>query len=148
MLEQDLNVLLASTFAFALKAQRYHWNVMDIGFYPHHEFYQEIYDETYEAVDLIAENIRALGKFPAGSLAEFSELSQIAEEDEVVVYASDQMEKLVKANDVVIRIIKIAMTAADDEDKEDIEDMLVERLRAHKKHGWMLNSHIMRQQRQ
>jgi len=148
MLENDLNVLLASTFAFALKSQRYHWNVMDMGFYSHHEFYQEIYEETYEAVDLIAENIRALGKFPAGSLAEFSEISQIAEEDEVVVYASDQMENLVKANDVVIRIIKIAMTAADDEDKEDIEDMLVERLRAHKKHGWMLNSHIMRQQRQ
>jgi len=148
MLENDLNVLLASTFAFALKAQRYHWNVMDKGFYSHHEFYQEIYEETYEAVHLIAENIRALGKFPAGSLAEFSEISQIAEEDEVVIYANDQMENLVKANDVVIRIIKIAMTAADDEDKEDIEDMLVERLRAHKKHGWMLNSHIMRQQRQ
>ena len=148
MLEQDLNVLLASTFAFALKAQRYHWNVMDMGFYSHHEFYQEIYEEAYEAVDLIAENIRALGKFPAGSLGEFAELSQIAEEDEVVVYASDQMENLVKANDVVLRIIKIAMTAADDDDAEDIEDMLVERMRAHKKHGWMLNSHIMRQQRQ
>jgi len=121
---------------------------MDVGFYSHHEFYQEIYEEVYEAVDLIAENIRALGKFPAGSLSEFSELSQIAEEDNVVVDATTQIENLVKANDVVIRIIKIAMTAADDDDAEDIEDMLVERLRAHKKHGWMLNSHIMRQQRQ
>jgi len=119
-----------------------------MGFYSHHEFYQEIYEESYEAVDLIAENIRAMGKFPAGSLTEFAELSQVAEEDDVVVDASQQMEELVRANDVVIRIIKIAMTSADDEDKEDIEDMLVERLRAHKKHGWMLNSHIMRQQRQ
>ena len=148
MLEQDLNTLLASTFAFALKSQRYHWNVMGTGFYSHHEFYQEIYEEAYEAVDLIAENIRALGKFPAGSLNEFLELSQIAEEDEVITDPVPQMEELVRANDVVIRIIKIAMTAADDEDKADIEDMLVERLRAHKKHGWMLNSHIMRQQRQ
>src|SRR6056297_132167 len=101
MLEQDLNVLLATTFAFALKSQRYHWNVMGMGFYSHHEFYQEIYEEAYEAVDLIAENIRALGKFPAGSLNEFAELSQVAEEDDVVVDASQQMEELVRANDVV-----------------------------------------------
>jgi len=148
MLEQDLNVLLASTFAFALKSQRYHWNVMGIGFYSHHEFYQEIYEEAYEAVDLIAENIRALGRFPAGSLSEFVELSQVAEEDNTIVDAGEQMQELARANDVVIRIIKIAMTAADDENKDDIEDMLVERLRAHKKHGWMLNSHIMKQQRQ
>jgi starvation-inducible DNA-binding protein len=148
MLEQDLNVLLASTFAFALKSQRYHWHVMGLGFYSHHEFYQEIYEETYESVDLIAENIRALGQFPAGSLGEFAELSQVAEDDDVVIDAGQQMENLVRANDVVIRIIKIAMTAAKDEGSDDIEDMLVERLRAHKKHGWMLNSHIMRQQRQ
>jgi len=148
MLEQDLNVLLASTFAFALKSQRYHWHVMGLGFYSHHEFYQEIYEETYESVDLIAENIRALGQFPAGSLGEFSELSQVAEDDDVVIDAGQQMENLVRANDVVIRIIKIAMTAANDEGNDDIEDMLVERLRAHKKHGWMLNSHIMKQQRQ
>jgi starvation-inducible DNA-binding protein len=148
MLEQDLNVLLASTFAFALKSQRYHWHVMGLGFYSHHEFYQEIYEETYESVDLIAENIRALGQFPAGTLGEFAELSQVAEDDDVVIDAGQQMENLVRANDVVIRIIKIAMTAAKDEGSDDIEDMLVERLRAHKKHGWMLNSHIMKQQRQ
>jgi len=148
MLEQDLNILLASTFAFALKSQRYHWNVMGMGFYSHHEFYQEIYEEAYEAVDLIAENIRALGKFPAAALPEFAEMSQVAEEDDTITDPQSQMENLVRANDVVLRIIKIAMTAADDEDREDIEDMLVERMRAHKKHGWMLNSHIMRQQRQ
>jgi len=148
MLEQDLNVLLATTFAFALKAQRYHWNVMGMGFYSHHEFYQEIYEEAYEHVDIIAEAIRSRGKFPAGSLNEFAELSQIAEEDDVVVDAGQQMEQLARANDVVIRIIKIAMTAAGDEDALDIEDLLVNRLRAHKKHGWMINSHIMKQQRQ
>jgi len=148
MLENDLNVLLASTFAFALKAQRYHWNVMDTGFYSHHEFYQEIYEDVYEHVDIIAEAIRTRGKFPPGSLNEFSELSQIAEEDDVVVGAIDQMENLVRANDVVLRIIKIAITAAKEEGADDIEDLLVNRLRAHKKHGWMLNSHVARQQRQ
>ena len=148
MLEQDLNVLLASTFGMALKAQRYHWNVMGMDFYQLHEFYEEIYDDLYEHVDIIAEAIRSLGKFPAGSFAEYAELSQVAEEDTTITDAAAQLQELVRANDVVLRVIKIAMTAADDEDAEDIEDLLVNRMRQHKKHGWMLNSFLNRQQRQ
>jgi len=148
MLEQDLNVLLASTFGMALKAQRYHWNVMGMDFYQLHEFYEEIYEDLYEHVDIIAEAIRSLGKFPAGSFAEYAELSQVAEEDTTITDAAAQLQELVRANDVVLRVIKIAMTAADDEDAEDIEDLLVNRMRQHKKHGWMLNSFLNRQQRQ
>jgi len=148
MLEQDLNVLLASTFGMALKAQNYHWNVMGVEFYQLHELYEEIYDDLYEHVDIIAESIRSRGKFPAGSLNEFVELSQISEDEDVVFDSFVQMNNLVKANDVMIRIIKIAMTAADDEDAEDIEDLLVNRLRKHKKHGWMLNAILTQQQRQ
>jgi starvation-inducible DNA-binding protein len=120
---------------------------MSSDFSAYHEFYQEIYEEVYEAVDDIAEVIRTLGQFPAGSLNEFSELSQITEQDEVITDAPTQMENLAKDNDVVLRIIKIAMGAAQDAGADDVEDFLVERMRAHKKHGWMINSHIMRQQR-
>jgi len=123
MLEQDLNVLLASTFGMALKTQNYHWNVMGVEFYQLHEFYEEIYDELYEHVDIIAED------------------------EEVVFDSFVQVNNLVKANDVMIRIIKIAMTAAKDEDAEDILDLLVNRLRQHKKHGWMLNAMLTQSQR-
>lgn len=148
MLEQDLNILLASTFGMALKTQRYHWNIMGMNFYQLHEFYEEIYDELYEHVDIIAEAIRSMGKFPTGSLGEYAELSQIAEEDGIVTDAESQLMELIRANDVVLRIIKIAMTAAKDEGAEDILDLLTNRLRQHKKHGWMLNSFLERQQRQ
>lgn len=147
MLEQDLNVLLASTFGMALKAQQYHWNVMGADFYQLHEFYEELYDDLYEHVDIIAEAIRSLGSFPAGSFAEYVELSQVAEDDDVITFSKTQIANLIKANDVLIRVIKIAMTAADDEDSEDVEDLLVNRLRKHKKHGWMLNSFLEQQQR-
>ena len=148
MLEQDLNVLLASTFGMALKAQRYHWNIMGMNFYQLHEFYEEVYDDLYEHVDIIAEAIRSMGNFPAGSLMEYVELSEIAEDDDVVFDSFTQVNNLVRANDVVIRIIKIAATAAKDESAEDILDLLVNRLRQHKKYGWMLNSLLTQQQRQ
>ena len=148
MLEQDLNVLLASTFAMALKAQRYHWNVMGMNFYQLHEFYEDVYDDLYEHVDIIAEAVRSMGAFPAGSFAEYVELSQVAEEDATITNAEAQLSELIRANDVVLRIIKIAMTAAKDDGAEDILDLLVNRMRQHKKHGWMLNSFLEQQQRQ
>jgi len=40
------------------------------------------------------------------------------------------------------------MTAAKDDGAEDILDLLVNRMRQHKKHGWMLNSFLEQQQRQ
>jgi len=148
MLEQDLNVLLASTFGMALKAQRYHWNIMGMNFYQLHEFYEDVYDDLYEHVDIIAEAIRSMGVFPAGSFAEYVELSQVAEEDATITDAEAQLSELIRANDVVLRIIKIAMTAAEDDGAEDILDLLVNRMRQHKKHGWMLNSFLEQQQRQ
>lgn len=148
MLEPDMNVLLASTFGMALKTHRYHWNVMGPDFPQYHDFYEEIYTDLYEHVDPIAEAIRTLGKFPAGSLAEYAELSQVAEDDSPLVNPIEQLKELIRANDVVLRLIKIAITAAKEENAEDILDLLVNRMRAHKKHGWMLNSHLGRQQRQ
>jgi len=148
MLEPDLNVLLASTFGMALKAQRYHWNVMGTDFSQLHDFYEDIYEDLYYHVDVIAEAIRTRGKFPAGSLAEYAELSQVAEEDATLFAPAEQLKELVRANDVVLRLIKIAITAAKEENAEDILDQLVNRMRVHKKHGWMLNAHLGKQQRQ
>jgi DNA-binding ferritin-like protein len=88
-----------------------------------------------------------MGRYPAGSLAEYVELSQIAEEDVTVTDERAQLTELVRANDVVLRIIKIAVTSAKDEGAEDILDLLVNRMRQHKKHGWMLNAMLTQAQR-
>lgn len=121
---------------------------MSMHFYAHHEFYQEIYEDVYDHVDIIAESIRSLGKFPVGTLTEFAELSQISEEEEVVTDCPTQLAMLAKSNDVILRIIKIAMTSAKESGAEDVLDLLVNRQRKHKKHGWMINAHLERHQRQ
>jgi len=140
MLEQDLNVLLASMFGMAVKAQRYHWNVMSSDFHQLHDFYEEIYDDLYEHIDILAEIIRARDDFPIGTLTELAEVSQVAEEEETYTSPMYQLPELERANAVLIRIIKIALTASKDEEEPDVEDFLINRLRAHKKHGWMIRA--------
>ena len=41
MLSDDLKTLLASTYAFAIKAQYFHWNVEGSNFAQYHKFFEE-----------------------------------------------------------------------------------------------------------
>ena len=52
---------LADTYTLMLKTQNYHWNVTGYRFQPLHSMFEEQYENLFEAVDLLAERIRALG---------------------------------------------------------------------------------------
>ena len=54
----QLKIAFASQYAFALKAQNFHWNVEGSDFYQLHQLFDTIYGEVYGAVDDFAENIR------------------------------------------------------------------------------------------
>ena len=52
-----LKKVLADTFVMYYKAHSYHWNVEGSNFPQYHEFLQNIYEEIFAAVDVIAEHI-------------------------------------------------------------------------------------------
>jgi len=80
VLTDQLKILLASQFAYYLKAQYFHWNVEGSDFAQLHEFFSDIYEDAYSAVDPIAEYIRALEEYTPGSLSRFAELSLIPDQ--------------------------------------------------------------------
>src|SRR5512147_1230231 len=74
-----LSRLLADTYALYLKTHNFHWNVEGPMFNTLHLMFMEQYTELWNALDAIAERIRALG-FPApGSYKAFAKLSSIEE---------------------------------------------------------------------
>ena len=54
-LKQLLKISLANSFAFYLKAQFYHWNVVGENFPQYHSFLGDLYEEVYGSGDNIAE---------------------------------------------------------------------------------------------
>ena len=48
MLADSLKTLLATEYAFVIKAQLFHWNVEGPDFAQLHEFFGNIYEEVYE----------------------------------------------------------------------------------------------------
>jgi starvation-inducible DNA-binding protein len=140
-LQEIMKKVLADTFALYLKAHNYHWNVEGSNFPQYHEFFGNLYQELHNAVDPIAEEIRALDAYAPGSFTRFMELTEI--EDEVYVPADVEMaRRLMIDNETVLTTLNVAFKLADTMDKQGLADFLANRIDVHNKHGWMLRSVI------
>jgi starvation-inducible DNA-binding protein len=136
---QQMKVVLASTFAFYLKAHNFHWNVEGPDFAQYHEFLGNLYEEAFGAVDPIAEHIRALNSYAPGSLTRFAQLSVI--DDQINIPNALKMIKELemdnnKLKDELTKAYKLAETA----NEAGLSNFLQDRIDIHAKHGWMLRS--------
>ena len=138
-LVNKMKVVLASSFAFYLKAHNYHWNVEGVNFPQYHEFFGNLYEEVHSAVDKIAEEIRALDAYAPGSLKRFSELSTIMDETSVPS-AVIMCQRLAKDNDSLLIDLELTYNEAERTKQLGLANFLQDRIDAHKKHGWMLRS--------
>ncbi len=136
-----LSRLLADSYMLYLKTHNYHWNVTGELFHPLHEQFEQQYTELAEAVDDIAERIRALGHKSPGSFKEFYELTSI-EEDTEKPKAMEMVRRLAIANEKVIRTAREALEAPKEADDEASIDLITQRLHVHSKAAWMLRSHL------
>ncbi|MGE5196801.1 MAG: Dps family protein, partial [Anaerolineae bacterium] len=75
-----LSRYLADTYAIYLKTQNFHWNLSGKEFYSLHILFEKQYEELAEAIDEIAEKIRALGFYVDATFSSFKQLSSISEE--------------------------------------------------------------------
>lgn len=139
MLVDELKVLLASNFSLYIKASQFHWNVEGPNFPQYHDFLGDFYAEVYAPIDRIAEYIRALNVYAPGSLAQFSQLSIIADQ-EAVLTAAAMMAELASNNLVLLNYLKEMFNTAVEENEQGIANFIAERIDAHEKHAWMLRS--------
>ena len=136
---QGLSRLLADSFRLYLKTHNYHWNVTGPMFQTLHVLCMEQYTEEWNALDLIAERIRALGVAAPGTTAEFGKLSSI-EEGEGVPSADRMIRSLVEGQQAVARTAREVFAAASAANDQPTCDLLTQRMQVHEKNAWMLRS--------
>jgi starvation-inducible DNA-binding protein len=136
---EDMKVCLATTFAFYLKAHNFHWNVEGPMFPAYHKFFQKIYEDAFDAVDGIAEEIRTLGSFAPGSMTRYLELTKV--DDEISFYDAHRMVKTLQMdNERVIDVLRKAQNQANKQNAVGLENFLQDRIDKHYKHNWMLKA--------
>ena len=141
MLSDLLKQLLASNFAYYLKAQMFHWNVEGSDFAQLHDFFSDIYSDAYSAVDRIAEYVRTLEEYAPGSFERFQELSIIPGQTKVP-RARLMLEELLADTQTMKDLVMQVFEAAQSEGREDIANFMAERQDSHGKYMWQLKSFL------
>jgi DNA-binding ferritin-like protein len=135
----ELSKVLADSYTVYLMTHNFHWNVTGPMFKTLHELFMTQYTELWQALDDIAERIRALGHYAPGTYAEFQKLSSISQPTSVP-NATTMIELLVKGNEALARTARAAFNRADSADDQPTADLLTQRLDVHEKNAWMLRS--------
>ena len=134
-----LSRFLADSYILYLKTHNYHWNVTGPMFNTLHIMFEEQYTEQWQALDEIAERIRALGEPAPGTFSKYIELSSI-KEPQGVPAAMDMVKDLVEAQEAVVRSAREIVPVAEEAGDEVTVDLLIGRMQVHEKTAWMLRS--------
>ena len=135
----ELAGLLGDTYTLYVKTQGYHWNVTGPMFRSLHLMFEEEYLELRDAVDVIAERIRALGHPAPGSFAQFGKLSTVAE-DQTVPEALEMVRSLAKGHEAAARRARRVVAEAEKGGDAASADLATTRIELHEKTAWMLRS--------
>lgn len=141
MLTDALKILLATEYAFSIKAQLFHWNVEGSDFAQLHKFFNKLYEEVYSSVDPTAEYIRAMDDYTPGSFERFAELSVIKGQTKIP-RARLMIEELLSNNNQLLELLNKCFAIAEQENQQGIANFIAERIDAQQKHGWMLRSFL------
>ncbi len=136
-----LSRMVADTYVLALKTQGFHWNVRGMHFFELHKAFEGQYDALHEAVDELAERIRALGATAPATFAEFLQLTALHEaRQQDKLSASDMVGTLAQDHRALEHRSREALRTAQAAGDEATADMLIGRMESHDKTAWMLDS--------
>lgn len=136
---RGLSALLADSYTLYLMTHNFHWNVIGPQFNSLHAMFMGQYTEQWNALDVIAERIRALGHPAPGTYKEFVKLASI-KEVEGVPTADEMIRHLVSAQEATARTARKLFPVVEAANDQPTADLLTQRLEVHEKTAWMLRS--------
>lgn len=138
---EGLGRLLADTYTLYLKTHSYHWNVEGPMFQALHQMFMAQYTELWNATDLIAERIRALGEYAPGTYKAFVQLSSLEDDDgEEPPSAMEMVRNLMEGHEQVAATAREVFAAAADANDQVSCDLLTQRMDVSEKTAWMLRA--------
>ena len=139
MLSDNLKVLLASTQAFAIKTQNFHWNSEGSNFPQYHAFFDTLYQDVNATIDPIAEYVRILGAYTPGSLTRYGELSII--QDQIKIPRAQLMfAESLQDSETMIQLVVAIFDEATQERQQGIANFMAELQDLYGKKAWFVRS--------
>lgn len=136
----SLKVALGNTFTMYFKAHSYHWNVEGMFFSQFHDFFGDIYEDVYGAVDPLAEELRKLDAYAPISLMEIYGYKTIMEDSSKPDTVTEMVINLLTANTEVLNCLTPLFDIATAEKQQGLANFIADRMDAHKKFEWQLQA--------
>lgn len=137
-----LTQLLADEYILHTKTRNAHWNIIGPDFHPMHGFFEQQYDQLAEAIDDIAERIRALGHPAPGSLAEMLKHARLAELPGGTHMSAKFIAVLLKDHETIIRELRENAYLCAKLGDDGTNDFVVGLMEQHEKMAWMLRASV------
>jgi starvation-inducible DNA-binding protein len=138
----QLRVILGNTFTMYFKAHSYHWNVEGVHFSQYHDFFGEIYEDVYGAVDPFAEEIRKLDTYAPISLMEIYGYKTIMEDSAKPADLLAMLINLLMANTELLSNLTVAFDEATAQKQQGLANFIADRMDKHKKFEWQISASI------
>lgn len=132
-------IALSNAFFTSFKAQVFHWNVTGNEFLQLHEFFGEIYKSATESVDVIAEQIRAMGIMAPVSITELMRYAYIDIEN-TAVDCTSMLFDLRATNDKSLETLNTLFDSLSLIKEQGFADCVATQINTIKKQNWMINS--------
>jgi len=140
-LSENLNQVLADSYALMSLTHLAHWNVEGPGFFALHTAFQMQYEELFTAIDEIAERVRALGAYATGGLDNLARKAQMKEFSSPLPQ-EDYVRLLLAANEKLVADAAQARDVAGEANDPETQDLMIARITLHQKTIWMLKSFL------
>jgi len=137
-----VRLALGNTFFMYYKTHAYHWNVEGIEFSQYHDFFGELYEDIYGAVDPTAENLRKLGVYAPISIMELYNYKTVTEDSVMPVLLVDMLSNLIAANNETFNAFSKVFDLATAQKEQGLANFAADRMDQHRKHGWMLKASL------
>lgn len=139
---EALSGVLADTYTLYLKTHNFHWNVTGPAFPYLHTMFGEQYNELWNAVDDLAERIRALGHFAPGSYSAFGKLTALKEAPASPPAATEMIRLLLADHEALAQRCRKVQEIVEEVGDTETGDMMVGRMQVHGKTAWMLRAQL------
>lgn len=140
-LHESLNVQIANWSVLYTKLHRYHWFVKGPHFFTLHEKFEELYNESANVVDEVAERLLAIGGTPVATMKEYLSIATLEETNEES--KSDEMvTSLVEDYKHLKGELEALAELAEQHEDEVIADLAIGILANIDLHVWMLTAYL------
>lgn len=141
-LYEKMNLYLANQELSYIKLHNLHWYVKGRGFFTLHGKLEELYDQTAQIIDDVAERLLALGQAPVANMKKALPMATIRELEDVPVSSDQTVHSLISDVEYWIKDTKEIVDLAEEAGDGATVDQFNGYLGQYQKLMWMLQSYL------